>query len=215
MIVIDEDTVVHHLYLMMGWHCPLLSVTMYINYAPVYFMATNGGQIGNFKSRPSIVYSVGQSRREQIPSSFMRRYAVLCVCDEQHGYNWSYRVPRSIAGSETVSLNIVVRAVRAKSSLDAFLHSNSAFTFDGADSCAKEEHHTFYLRIHMKESRCPERFPVHCHQGCAHSNQNFVLYCVGCRLDFTHICLLNSYIFHYYYYQRACLHFPTDRRSFS
>ncbi|VUZ38695.1 unnamed protein product, partial [Hymenolepis diminuta] len=99
MIVIDEDTVVHHLYLMMGWHCPLLSVTMYINYAPVYFMATNGGQIGNFKSRPSIVYSVGQSRREQIPSSFMRRYAVLCVCDEQHGYNWSYRVPRSIAGN--------------------------------------------------------------------------------------------------------------------
>ncbi|VUZ47430.1 unnamed protein product, partial [Hymenolepis diminuta] len=35
-----------------------------------------------------------------------------------------------------MSLNAVVRAVRAKSSLDAFLHSNRAFTFDVADACA-------------------------------------------------------------------------------
>ncbi|VUZ38585.1 unnamed protein product [Hymenolepis diminuta] len=107
-----------------------------------------------------------------------------------------------------MSLNVVVLAVRTSSSLDAFLHSNSAFTFDGADSCANEEHHTFYLRIHMEESRCPERFPVPRHQECTNRNQNFVLCCVGCRPDFTHICLLNSYIFHHYYYQRACLHFP-------
>ncbi|VDL64423.1 unnamed protein product [Hymenolepis diminuta] len=79
-----------------------------------------------------------------------------------------------------MSLNVVVLAVRTSSSLDAFLHSNSAFTFDGADSCAKEEHYTLYLRIHMEESRCPERFPVHCHQGCAHPNQNFVLCGVVC-----------------------------------
>ncbi|VDL57967.1 unnamed protein product [Hymenolepis diminuta] len=38
--------------------------------------------------------------------------------------------------NETMSLNAVVRAVRATSSLDAFLHSNKAFTFDVADSCA-------------------------------------------------------------------------------
>ncbi|VUZ56236.1 unnamed protein product [Hymenolepis diminuta] len=39
-----------------------------------------------------------------------------------------------------MSLNAVVRAVRSSSSVDAFLHINSAFTFDGADSCDIQGH---------------------------------------------------------------------------
>ncbi|VDL63055.1 unnamed protein product [Hymenolepis diminuta] len=39
-------------------------------------------------------------------------------------------------GGGGMSLNAVVRAFCASSSLDAFLHTKSAFTFDVADSCA-------------------------------------------------------------------------------
>ncbi|VUZ38577.1 unnamed protein product [Hymenolepis diminuta] len=48
----------------------------------------------------------------------------------------------------------------------------------------------------MEESRCPKRPPVQRHQRCTHSNQNFVLCCVGCGPGFTHSCLHNPYIFH-------------------
>lgn len=63
----------------------------------------------------------------RVSISFTKRFMI------GSGVSW---IPRS----EILSLNAEVRAVRALSSLDAFLHADNASPFDVPDSCAIREH---------------------------------------------------------------------------